>query len=279
MPNAYTILPDRAVLAITGTDARDFLQGLITNDIRKASPGKAVFAALLSPQGRFLHDFFITEHEDRLLLETDKARLLDLIKRLTLYKLRSRISIEALPQLQVSAIWGEESGQWSVISGQIIYADPRLPDLGMRFIASEVPASAGTTENDYDLHRLKLGIPEGSRDLIPERSLILEYGYDELNGVDFTKGCYVGQEVTARTHHRAQLRKFIHCVQSDTPLPPFATPILAGNREAGTMASSQGTLGLAFLRLEEVERAYAESAPLTTQGVPLQAKLPDWHAK
>lgn len=132
-------------------------------------------------------------------------------------------------------------------------------------------------EDDYDSHRLSLGVPEGSRDLIPDRSLILEYGYDELHGVDFAKGCYVGQEVTARSRFRATLRKFIHCVRSDAMLPPFATPVLAGEREAGAMASSRGNIGLAFLRLEEVERAQTESLPLMAQGIPLRVNLPFWH--
>src|SRR5665213_974261 len=127
-------LPDRAVLALSGEDARAFLQGLITNDIRKVVPGKAIFAALLSPQGRFLHDFFIVEHEGKLLIETDKARLPDLKKRLLMYRLRSKVEIEELPQMQVAAIWGEKPDA----GNHVRYTDPRLPELGMRVIDSDL---------------------------------------------------------------------------------------------------------------------------------------------
>jgi folate-binding protein YgfZ len=259
----YSPLPDRAVLAVFGEDARDFLQGLITKDIKKAGANHAVFAALLSPQGRFLHDFFITEHDGKLLLETDRERLPDLIKRLTMYRLRSKVQFETL-DMPVTAVWGK-----GVQEG---YADPRLPSLGARVLGAPPVA----TQADYDHHRLSLAVPEGNKDLIIDRSIILEYGYDELGAVDFDKGCYVGQEVTARSKHRATLRKFIHAVQADAALPPKGTPVMAGAREAGLMASSSGALGLAHLRVEEVQRAARENIPLTALGVTLKASLPSW---
>jgi folate-binding protein YgfZ len=278
----YSHLPNRGVLAVSGEDARDFLQGLITRDARKINPKKAIFAVLLSPQGRFLYDFFIIEREGKFLLEMEKARLPDLVKRLTMYRLRSKVQFEQLP-MQVAAEWGD--------GAEGTYADPRLPELGWRIVFDassrrkpgsqglgyEVPAFAGTTEEgDYDRHRLLLGVPEGSKDLTFDRSLILEYGYDELGAVDFDKGCYVGQEVTARSKHRATLRKFIHMVRSEQPLPPKGTAVMAGAREAGLMASSSGGVGLAHLRVEEVERAHREGLPLSANGIELVAKLPGW---
>jgi folate-binding protein YgfZ len=294
----FALLPDRALLAISGEDARDFLQGLITKDMRKVVPGEAYFAVLLSPQGRFLFDFFITEHEGAFWLEMDKARLPDLMKRLTMYRLRAKVTIEAL-EMKVAAVWNNPSPRRGEVrrgasNSEIIanlaptqpspcggglnfaYADPRLAELGWRIIAKEIPAFAGMMESNYEAHRLSLGVPEGVKDLIVDRSILLEYGYDELNAIDFDKGCYVGQEVTARSKHRASLRKFIHQVKSDAPLPPKGTPVLAGDREAGVMCSSEGNVGLASCRVAEVEKAACAGIPLTAAGVALTAALPAW---
>jgi folate-binding protein YgfZ len=266
----HCLLSDRAVLAVCGADARDFLQGLISNDIRKVSAGRALFAALLSPQGKFLFDFFIVEYEGALLLETDKARLPQLQKRLLMYKLRAKIELAVMPEMQVSAGWGGEAAR----DGLITYADPRLAELGWRSI-HKADASASSEMDAYERHRIGLGVPEGSKDLVADRSLLLEYGYDELNAIDFAKGCYVGQEVTARTKHRASLHKFIHIVEASKPLPSPGTPILCGPREVGVLCGSVGTLGLALLRVDEVARATPKT-PLTCEGVPLQARLPHW---
>lgn len=263
----YAYLPDRAVLAVYGEDAREFLQGLVSNDVRDIASHHAVFAALLSPQGRFLHDFFISFQQEQFWLETDKARLPDLAKRLSMYRLRSKVTIEPLPQMQVAALWGQD-----VRDG---YADARLSELGNRVVFEASPAFAGMS-GDYERHRLSLGVPEGAKDLIADRSILLEYGYDELGGVDFAKGCYVGQEVTARSKHRASLRKFIHQVEGQAPLAPAGTPVLAGAREAGVMASSSGGIGLAHLKVEEVTRAARENVALVAGGVMLTAKLPQW---
>ena len=265
---AYSILQDRAVLAVSGEDARAFLQGLITNDIHKVTEKQAVFAALLSPQGRFLFDFFITEQDGQLLLETDKARLPELKKRLMMYRLRSKIECEERPELQVYAVWGQGSG----IRDQLGYTDPRLPKLGTRILSEEIPDFATMTKGDYDAHRISHGVPEGSKDLIIDRSILLEYGYDELHAIDFAKGCYVGQEVTARSKHRATLRKFLHQVLADTPLPASGTLVLAGEQEAGVMAGSVGNAGLALLRVEAVQKG----TKLEAAGIALKANLPSW---
>jgi len=267
----YSPLPDRAVLAVSGDDARSFLQGLVTKAMDKVTENHAVFAALLSPQGRFLYDFFISQHENRLLLETNKERLADLLKRLKMYRLRSKVEFTELPEFSVYAVWGGDTPQKE---SEIRYSDPRLPELGVRILAKE-PYAHGE-QGDYDLHRLSLGVPEGSKDLAVDRSILLEYGYDELHGVDFDKGCYVGQEVTARSKHRASLRKFIHTVQAGNVLPPSGTPVLAGEREAGEMRSSNGTRGLAHLKVEEVARAAREKLPLIAAGITLTATLPGW---
>lgn len=267
--NIFSTLSDRAVLAIDGEDARTYLQGIITNDVRKVTPDNAVFSALLSPQGKYLFEFFIIEHEGALLLETDKARLPDLIKRLTMYRLRAKVTF-AETEWNVAALWGSEVRvQGSVVS----YTDPRHLKLGQRLLY-KTPAFAGLTEGNYETHRLSLGIPEGGKDLIVDRSILLEFGYDHLNAIDFQKGCYVGQEVTARSKHRATLHKYIHCVAADAPLPPAGTVITSNGRELGDMRSSHGTIGLAVLRTEDA----ALTPQLDAGGVAIRAQLPAWIA-
>jgi folate-binding protein YgfZ len=271
----YSLLSDRAVLAIFGDDAATFLQGLISNDIRKVSAETAIFSALLSPQGKFLYDFFIIQQEGTYLLETESSRLPDLVKRLLMYRLRSKVEIVPIEGMKVAALWGGELEKWNLESG--IYGDPRLPELGKRIIYNENNRPAFNGEpGDYDRHRLLLAIPDGSKDVIIDRSLLLEFGYDELHGVDFTKGCYVGQEVTARSKHRATLRKFIHYVKGDKILPPPGTLIMAGGREVGEIRSSSGEVGLALLRSEEVKRAEENAIPLMCYDVMLTATLPKW---
>ncbi len=267
----YAYLPDRAVLAVSGDDARTFLQGLITHDIRKATTHNALFAALLSPQGKFLYDFFILEHQGSLLLETNKARLPALTQRLAMYRLRAHVEFTELPAMQVAALWGNPAPE---IRNQIHFADPRLPALGGRIIGTELqlPYTAG----NYEHHRLSLGIPEGSKDLLQDRSLLLEYGYDKLHGVDFTKGCYVGQEVTARSKHRATLHKYIHSVTAEEPLPPPGTPVTANGHDIGEMRSSAGTIGLALLRTKEAEEAARAGIELTSAGVIVRARPTEW---
>ncbi len=260
-------LPDRAVLAVSGEDARTYLQGIITNDVRKVTPENAVFSALLSPQGKYLFEFFIIGHEGALLLETDKARLPELIKRLTMYRLRAKVEFAEKPELNVTALWGNRVPSTEYVT---TYDDPRHPELGKRMLT----ASAQEGNADYETHRLSLGIPEGGKDLIVDRSILLEYGYDHLGAIDFNKGCYVGQEVTARSKHRATLHKYIHCVTADSALPPAGTVITSNGRELGDMRSSRGTIGLAVLRTGDA----ALTPLLDAGGVPIKAQLPAWIA-
>ncbi|MDX2113111.1 MAG: folate-binding protein [Alphaproteobacteria bacterium] len=260
----------RSCLHITGEDAAGFLQGLISNDIRKAGQGALIYAAMLSPQGKFLHDFFITAHEGGFLVDIDGARAADFKKRLMLYRLRSKVEIGALPH-QVVAGWGGEPTPPHVLA----FSDPRLPLLGWRsYEPSVAPASAH--EADYHKHRIGLGVPDGAQDLLAEKSFLLEWGIDQLHGVDYQKGCYVGQEVTARTHYRGQVKKAPHIVTADRSLPAAGAIIYCGEKEAGELRSSSGSQGLALLRLEEVSAAAASGMPLRAGDVVLSTRLPDW---
>ncbi len=258
----YTHLPTRGLLSLTGDDMLPFLQGLITADIHKLAPQKPLYAALLSSQGKFLHDFFLVQQEGRVILDGEKHRLADLKQRLALYKLRSKVTIESLPESEgVVAVWG--SLALGLHGSDNIVIDPRMPELGFRLVGDvakhmEWCAAQGyiyVDENAYDKHRIMHGVPDGSRDMTPDKSLMLEFNMDMLNAVDFSKGCYVGQEVTARTKYRAQLRKILCIVESaDAAFPDAGATLSVDGKDIGQMLSHAGNTGLALMRIEALEQ-------------------------
>ncbi|MBV8166049.1 MAG: folate-binding protein YgfZ [Alphaproteobacteria bacterium] len=291
MANA-ALLETRSVLAITGADTRPFLQGLISNDVTKVTPARAIWAALLTAQGKWLHDFFVTEVDGALLLEAERDRLPDLAKRLRLYKLRSQIDIAPRDDLAVAALWPESAldalglahapGAAAPRPGGVVHVDPRLARLGARAVVprADLDATLAGFERapvaDYDRLRLSLGVPDGSRDFVTEKSILLENGVDELNGVDWKKGCYVGQELTARTKYRGLIKKRLMPVGIDGPLPAPGTLVMLGTREAGEMRSAADGIGLALLRLEMVDAAALEGEPLRAGEATLRVQRPDW---
>lgn len=238
------LLPDRAVLEITGEDRVSFLQGLVSNDVAEAAPGRAVWAALLTAQGKWLADFFIFVDGERLLLECEAAQASMLLQRLTRFRLRAKVAVAPV-DLPVYAAWGGAPP-----AGGIVAADPRLPEAGWR-ILGDVPG-VNATESDYDLHRLRLGLPAGSRDLEPEKSTLVESGFDELHGIGWEKGCYMGQELTARTKYRGLVKRRLTPVRVEGALPAPGTPVLDGAAEVGTIRSGRGDRALASLRLEAI---------------------------
>jgi folate-binding protein YgfZ len=265
-----TALPERGAIEIAGEDRVAFLQGLVSNDVAQAAPGRAVWAAVLTPQGKWLADFFIIAPPDgTLLLDCERAQIPMLVQRLSRYRLRSRVSIAARDDLFVAVAWGGEPP-----GAGIIAADPRLPDAGFR-ILSDAPAIANATVADWDRHRLSLGLPDGSRDLETEKTVLLEAGFDELSGVSWTKGCYMGQELTARTKYRGLLKRRLVPVSVDGPLPPPGTPVLRRGVDVGTMRSGQGGSGLAVLRLDALGDALECGAARMTARVPQWMKLPE----
>jgi tRNA-modifying protein YgfZ len=264
MTSAKSIrLDDRVVLHLTGDDARNFLQGLITNDIVAATPEHAIYAALLSAQGKYLHDFFIVQAGDGFLIDAEVARLDDLLRRLNLYKLRAKVTI-GRTDLAVAALIGDgavdalglarERGAAKPLDGGVAFVDPRLVEAGARIIApaAALPRFDAGTRAEYDAMRLRLGLPDGTRDLLPDKSFILENGFEELAGVDFEKGCYVGQEVTARMKHRALVRKRLVPVAIDGPAPAPGTPVTRDGVEVGEIRSALDGQGLALIRTDAV---------------------------
>jgi tRNA-modifying protein YgfZ len=251
-----TLLPDRAVLRIHGEDRKSFLQGLITNDIHKLSPETPLYAALLNPQGKILFDFFLVEDGESILLDCWSEKAEALIQRLTMYKLRAKASIVPETELKVYADFELP------LSG---FIDPRHPQLGQRLITPQTLASS--PPETYHLHRLSLGIPDSS-DFIEERSFPIEFGLGDLNAISYTKGCYVGQEVVARSKTRGTINKALHRVIGPH-LPPPGTPLFAGEAEVGIMRSSMGEVGLAVIRLEAATQITGVTASL-----PLWFSLP-----
>ena len=247
----HALLSDRCTVAITGADAKQFLQGLISNDIQKLSPHRALYSALLTPQGKFLFDFFIYEEQDRLLIDIARAWQADFIRKLNMYKLRSDVNIAPLTYA-VYASWGESSLS---PEGNFITAcaDPRLHALGVRMISAENDLSVNASEDAYHLHRLTLAVPDGIRDMAIEKDILLELGFESLHGVDFAKGCYMGQELTARTKYRGLIKKHLFMVQSAGGYLPAPSTAICYNGEAvGEMRSSSGAIGLAMIRNEAV---------------------------
>lgn len=286
-------LPQRGVLAVGGPDRVSFLQGLVSNDVARVSEGRAVWAALLTAQGKYLHDFCIAARGEELLLDCEAARRDDLLRRLRPYRLRAQVTLEdRTDALAVSALVGTaapaalelpaEPGAARTVAGGTAFVDPRHAALGLRLI---LPREDGGTalagfrqggEADWDSARLALGVPDGSRDLVPEKSILLENGFDELHGVAWDKGCWMGQELTARTRYRGLIRKRLLPVEVCGPLPAPGTPVFLGEREAGEMRSGHGGQALALLRLEEVERAAAEGLSFRAGETTLSPRRPSW---
>ena len=288
MPDELVLLEDRALLAVAGPDRRSFLQGLVSNDVGRVAADRAVYAALLTPQGKYLHDFILAEAGEAIWLDAEAARLADLRRRLSIYRLRAKVDIAERPDLAVAAIFGKdalpalglpvETGAARPLATGVVLVDPRLAALGARAIADR-RAIAGLAEQfaaadfaAYDGHRLALGVPDGSRDLAPEKSILLESGFDELNGVDWQKGCYVGQELTARTKYRGLVKKRLFPVRITGPAPEPGAIVTADGREVGEMRSARNGMGIALLRLDAV----AAARPLSAGNAMLTPLRPDW---
>lgn len=290
------ILEHRGVLKLGGADRVDFLQGIVSNDVTRVSPELAVWTAFLTPQGKFLHEFFLAGQADTFLIDCEAERAADLARRLKLYKLRAQVTVEAAPDdFAVAALIGAEAlaklelpaepGRSSAFAGGLVFVDPRLPELGARAILPKATARQALSEagfapgslEDYDAIRIAAGVPDGSRDLEIEKSTLLESGFDELHGIDWDKGCYMGQELTARTKYRGLAKKRLLPVEIAGPAPEPGAAITRGGKEIGALRSAvdqagDTSLGLALLRLEALEDGEA----LMTGGAKVTPRKPAW---
>ena len=290
----FVELDDRGVFDVSGPDRLEFLQGLITNDVAKLAPNHALYAAFLTAQGRYLHDFFLSEIGESFFIEVENSRQADLMRRLGMFKLRAKVTLtSANERFGVAVAFGsdaltalglpENPGAATGFAGGIAYVDPRLSALGARLLLPrengsvplEIAGFARSDIADYDRRRLALGVADGSRDLTIEKALLLESGFDELNGIDWNKGCYIGQELTARTKYRGLVKKRLLPVEVTGPLPPAGTKVMLGDDEVGELRSGRDELALALLRLDAIEKA-TEERPLLAGEARLKTKKPSW---
>ncbi len=266
-------LPQRGVISLTGADRVGFLNGLVSNDAALAAPGRAVWAALLTPQGRYLCDFFIHADAGALLLEAPREALAGLLARLRRFKLRAAVELADISErCHVYAGWG---GAALGAGGGILSVapDPRLPEAGFR-VLSEAPLSANATAGDYAAHRIALGLPDGPPDLEAEKTLLLEAGFDELHGIAWDKGCYMGQELTARTKYRGLVKQRLIPVLCGGEAPAPGTPVMADGVEVRRVGSHAGGMALAMLRVDALGKALLAGATTLRPMPPGWLRLP-----
>lgn len=273
------ILPDRAVLRVSGDDARHFLQNLITGDIEKLASGEACFAALLTPQGKILFDFFVIAHENEFLIDAPEALAADLAKRLRFYKLRAKVEIEETDFTVAVVLVDEQKPHFD-----IAFSDPRYAQLGMRIVlppenAAQILRTAElalVSADEWQQHRIALGIPEGGKDFAYGDTFPHEADMDQLGGVDFKKGCFVGQEVVSRMQHKTVVRTRVVPVAFDGDQPEQGVEVKIGEKAAGTFGSSIAGRGLAKLRLDRIEDGLKAGETLSASGVALSLVKPGW---
>jgi folate-binding protein YgfZ len=289
------LLPDRGVLEVAGKDARKFLNGLITSDMGKVEHASACYAALLSPQGKIIVDFLVVAcappEVERFLLDCPRSLSGALAERLAFYRLRAKINIaDRSDAVGVMALWNGAQGAalavWDGAAGAAFgapYVDPRLPELGWRCMAAPKAAAAAaafgaelTDAAAYEAHRIALGVPSGGLDFPYGDTFPHEADMDQLNGVDFRKGCFVGQEVVSRMEHRGSARTRVVPVAFGGPPPTAGSAVTAGDKPVGTMGSTAAGRGLALLRLDRVEEALAAGKSLVADGIQLRLSKPAW---
>ncbi len=286
-------LTDRGAVRVKGADAAKFLQGLVTNDVESlvtkpddvAFAAGAAHAAILSPQGKILFEFFCVRTLDGFVLDVLREKAPELVKRLSMYKLRAAVEIKDVSEdYKLLALWGPNACSSGPTKGTVAFIDPRHPALGQRIlaearfatdIASATNGSKSTPEA-YHAHRIALGVPEGGKDYDFGDAYPHEANFDLLNGVSFTKGCYVGQEIVARMQHKTVVRKRVVPVEATVTLPPSRPEITAAGVAIGKLGSVSGHRGLALMRLDRAAEFAAQSIPLDAGGVAVTISLPSW---
>jgi hypothetical protein len=289
----YIPLENRGLIKIEGPDARDYLQGLVSQDMTRVTATQAVYSAFLTPQGKFLFDFFCFELNGALMLDCEADRRSDFFKRLSLYKLRSKATLTDVsdayriyavlddtdqPALCDQLGLSHERGTCVPFGGGVAYVDPRLDTMGLRVALplgdtalTDAGKRPGAFEN-YEAVRIAQGLPDGARDMAVDKALLLENGFEELDGVSFTKGCFMGQELTARTRYRGLVKKRLLPVAIDGPAPAPGTAIEVDGREVGEMRTEIGDIGLALIRLDALDDHFSFTIGETT----LTPNVPDW---
>ncbi|WP_284223428.1 YgfZ/GcvT domain-containing protein [Brevundimonas denitrificans] len=253
-------LDSRALIRVSGPDARPFLHNLLTQDVETLAPGELRFGALLSPPGRLLFDLFLWGEDDAVVLDVAADRRDSLLQRLAMYKLRAQVAVET-DDRPVLAAWDGPPPQGFV-------ADPRTPGLGARSLSGDIEPDAA--EDDWQAHRLAVGVPDPAADAPSDKVYPIEADFDLLNGIDFQKGCFVGQETTSRMKRRGSIRNRMLPIAFDGPPPPFGAEVLNGELRAGEVLSGRDGAAMALLRLDRID------GDLTVDGRPVTVRRPDW---
>ncbi len=256
-------LKNRTIIKIDGKDRFNFLQGLITNNVNKVKAG-ALYTAFLSPQGKFLFDFFMVEKNDSIYITPEVLTCDDLFKKLKIYKLRSDVILTLLDDWAVYADMTADKMADLPSDTEIVFTDPRNKAMGRLILTKDTIDSSGLMDN-YDKQRIDLGIPDGSRDMPIDKAIILENGLDELQAIDWEKGCYLGQELMARTKHRGMVRKKLMTVKLDGVAPENGEVLFVGDKKIGTMRTSCGAAGLALLRIEMAEKVMEDAGEIKSE--------------
>lgn len=285
---AFVALPNRGLLKIAGPDARTYLQGLVSQDVKRVTANQAIYSAFLTPQGKYLYDFFVFEMDGALVLDCEADRRSDFFKRLSMYKLRSDVTLSDVSEdYQVYGVLDpmgfSERGAAKALGTGVVYADPRLLDMGCRAVLSHgdtcLVESVGLSVNTFDAYehrRIALGLADGSRDMGVDKALLLEFGFEELDGVSFSKGCFMGQELTARTRYRGLVKKRLLPVKIDGPAPPPGTVLEIDGREVGEMKTSVGDMGLALIRIESLGDNLGKDVSYVCADATLHPNVPLW---
>lgn len=276
---------NRGLLLLSGSEVDTFLQGLVSNDVTKADGQKAVYAAFLTPQGKFLYDFFMVRSEKGVFLDCRADDMPAFSKKLKMYKLRSDVTLEDVSGIyQISAIYGDDvssvltsdTHQKTMPDGTIIYRDPRLPEAGIRVLSVqsfdvETLCPQIGSDADYQSHRIALGLPEAPTDLIADKSILLESGFDELNGVDWKKGCYMGQELTARTKYRGLIKKRLVPIRLEGNAST-GDDVMFDGKVVGDLRSVEQGMGIAMIKLN----ALRQQSTFDAGSAKISVDLPTW---
>ena len=257
-------LPDRAVIRLTGEDRYTFLQGVVTQDVDLLQKQPAIFSALLTPQGKILFDFFVVTDGDALLIDCNADAAPTLLKRLSMYKLRAKVSLAVDPALRIIASDAE-------ISNGLAFPDPREPSLGWRAIISDEDVAP---DGDYDRRRIALGIPEFGKDFGSDEVFLTDVNYDMLNGVSYKKGCFIGQEVTSRIKRKGEIRRRSLIAEFHGAAPEKGAAITAGASTLGEILSGGDGCALVQIRMDRLEKAKNDETPIECDGRPLLLRVP-----